>query len=183
MSTGWRVQRRRSGSGRRCGCRWSSARRSRGAWRGASLCVRSGVGWVGRRRRSRGRSRATVVRRYRACRADVDALRRTRRPKRAKLAQCERLRRVVEDKLELRWSPQQISGWLTRAFPDDPEMRVSHETIYLSLFVQSSWRVAQGTHPLPPSGSCHSPAARTFGDERPGSAPRNHQHPGTTRRS
>jgi IS30 family transposase len=44
---------------------------------------------------------------------------------------------VVEDKLERRWSPQQISGWLARAFPDDPEMRVSHETIYLSLFVQS----------------------------------------------
>jgi IS30 family transposase len=43
----------------------------------------------------------------------------------------------VEAKLELRWSPQQISGWLVRAFPDDPEMRVAHETIYLSLFVQS----------------------------------------------
>jgi IS30 family transposase len=74
---------------------------------------------------------------YRACRADTAALRRARRPKPAKLAQCERLRRVVEDKLERRWSPQQISGWLARAFPDDPEMRVSHETIYLSLFVQS----------------------------------------------
>jgi len=64
-------------------------------------------------------------------------LRRARRPKHAKLAQCERLRQVVEDKLELRWSPQQISGWLRRSFPDDPEMRVSHETIYVSLFVQS----------------------------------------------
>jgi IS30 family transposase len=74
---------------------------------------------------------------YRACRADTAALRRARRPKPAKLAPCERLRRVVEDKLERRWSPQQISGWLARAFPDDPEMRVSHETIYLSLFVQS----------------------------------------------
>jgi IS30 family transposase len=74
---------------------------------------------------------------YRACRADRDALRRARRPKRAKLAQCERLRAVVEGKLERRWSPQQISGWLVRAFPDDPEMRVSHETIYLSLFVRS----------------------------------------------
>jgi IS30 family transposase len=74
---------------------------------------------------------------YRACRADTAALRRARRPKPAKLAQCERLRRVVEDKLERRWSPQQISGWLARAFPDDPEMRVSHETIYLSLLVQS----------------------------------------------
>jgi len=75
--------------------------------------------------------------RYRACQADTAALRRARRPKRAKLAGCERLRAVVEHKLELRWSPQQISGWLVRAFPDDPEMRVSHETIYMSLFVQS----------------------------------------------
>jgi IS30 family transposase len=47
-----------------------------------------------------------------------------RRPKPAKLARCERLRRVVEAKLELRWSPQQISGWLVGAFPDQPEMRV-----------------------------------------------------------
>jgi IS30 family transposase len=53
------------------------------------------------------------------------------------LAQCERLRVEVEAKLELCWSPKQISGWLVHAFPNDPEMRVSHETIYLSLFVQS----------------------------------------------
>jgi len=44
---------------------------------------------------------------------------------------------VVEAKLELRWSPQQISGWLSETYPDRPEMWVSHETIYLSLFVQS----------------------------------------------
>jgi transposase, IS30 family len=44
-------------------------------------------------------------RRYRACAADEAALRRTRRPKRSKLAGCERLRQVVEAKLELRWSP------------------------------------------------------------------------------
>jgi len=75
--------------------------------------------------------------RYRACRADRDALRRAHRPKPAKLAICPRLREVVEAKLELRWSPQEISGWLVRTFPDDPELRVSHETIYLSLFVQS----------------------------------------------
>jgi IS30 family transposase len=77
------------------------------------------------------------VRRYRACRADTDALRRARRPKLSKLASCGRLRKVVEAKLELRWSPAQISGWLVDEFADDPEMRVSHETIYLSLFVQS----------------------------------------------
>jgi IS30 family transposase len=76
-------------------------------------------------------------RRYRACRADVDALARARRPKPSKLATCERLRAVVEARLEQRWSPQQIAGWLPLAFPDDPEMRVSHETIYLSLFVQA----------------------------------------------
>ena len=76
-------------------------------------------------------------RRYRACRADADALGRARRPKPSKLATCERLRAVVEDRLEQRWSPQQIAGWLPLAFPEDPEMRVSHETIYLSLFVQA----------------------------------------------
>ena len=75
--------------------------------------------------------------RYRACVADRSAVRSMRRPKPAKLAQCPRLRAVVEAKLELRWSPQQISGWLALAFPDDPEMRVSHETIYLSLYVQA----------------------------------------------
>jgi transposase, IS30 family len=74
---------------------------------------------------------------YRACQADRAALRRMRRPKRSKLARCERLRKVVESKLELRWSPEEISGWLEVAYPHDPEMRVSHETIYLSLYVQS----------------------------------------------
>jgi IS30 family transposase len=46
------------------------------------------------------------------------------------------LREVVEVKLAARWSPQQIAGWLPRAYPDDRELRVSHETIYMSLFVQ-----------------------------------------------
>jgi IS30 family transposase len=44
---------------------------------------------------------------------------------------------VVEARLEKRWSPQQIAGWLPTAFPGDAEMRVSHETIYLSLYVQT----------------------------------------------
>jgi IS30 family transposase len=77
------------------------------------------------------------ARRYRAVTADGRAVRATRRPKRCKLAANARLRGVVEDKLELEWSPEQISGWLVEAFPDEPEMRVSHETIYLSLFVQA----------------------------------------------
>ena len=58
-------------------------------------------------------------------------------PNLAKLVLQPRLRAVVEDKLALWWSPQQIAGWLPLAFPEDPVLRVSHETIYLSLFVQS----------------------------------------------
>jgi IS30 family transposase len=93
-----------------------------------------------------GRSPSTVSREistnggargYRAVRADRAALRRARRPKVAKLATQPELCALVESKLELRWSPQQISGWLSETYPDRPEMWVSHETIYLSLFVQS----------------------------------------------
>jgi len=74
---------------------------------------------------------------YRALQADRAALKRAPRPKRAKLAQCRRLRSTVERKLEAWWSPQQISSWLAETYPDNPEMQVSHETIYQSLFVQS----------------------------------------------
>jgi len=73
---------------------------------------------------------------YRARRASAAARRRGRRPKVPKLAQRCGLRRLVEDKLALRWSPQQIARWLPGAHPAEPEWRVSHETIYLSLFVQ-----------------------------------------------
>jgi IS30 family transposase len=75
--------------------------------------------------------------RYRAQAADAAAFGRAQRPKAAKLVMQPRLREVVEAKLALRWSPQQIAGWLPLAYPQDPVMRVSHETIYLSLFVQS----------------------------------------------
>jgi IS30 family transposase len=44
---------------------------------------------------------------------------------------------VVEGQLAVRWSPQQISGWLRRIYPHDLEMQVSHETIYLTLFIQA----------------------------------------------
>jgi IS30 family transposase len=74
---------------------------------------------------------------YRAGRAEVRALERARRPKRAKLASCPRLRAEVERRLVERWSPQQIAARLRLDFPEDPEMRVSHETIYQSLYVQS----------------------------------------------
>jgi len=75
--------------------------------------------------------------RYRAARAETRALSKGRRPRVAKLAVAGPLRRVVEDRLGVRWSPQQISGWLRVAYPGQVEMQVSHETIYLALFVQS----------------------------------------------
>ena len=75
--------------------------------------------------------------RYRAADSDRAAWARASRPKRCKLAGDQRLREAVAGKLGEDWSPQQIAGWLVREFPDEPEMRVSHETIYLTLFVQS----------------------------------------------
>jgi IS30 family transposase/predicted RNA-binding protein YlqC (UPF0109 family) len=74
--------------------------------------------------------------RYRAHHADRAALRRGRRPKPSKLAENPELRAVVEEKLKDWWSPQQVVLWLKRTYPDNQEMQVSHETIYLSLFVQ-----------------------------------------------
>ena len=85
-------------------------------------------------------------RRYRACRADEAAYKRARRPKATKFRQCPRLRTQVESMLNTQWSPQQISARLPVDYPDDPEMRVSHETIYRSLFVQARGGVAQRAH-------------------------------------
>jgi IS30 family transposase len=84
--------------------------------------------------------------RYRAQAADAAAFGRAQRPKAAKLMLEPRLRAVVEAKLALRWSPQQIAGWLPLAYPQDPVMRVSHETIYLSLFVQSRGALRRELH-------------------------------------
>jgi IS30 family transposase len=84
--------------------------------------------------------------RYRACQADRRAWRRAKRPKVAKLADCPRLRRIVEVKLEKKWSPEQISRWLAVKHPADPEMNVSHETIYLSLFVQGRGALRKELH-------------------------------------
>ena len=93
-----------------------------------------------------GRSPSTVSReisrndgydRYRAALADEKAWQRAGRPKRCKLANSPRLRQAVARKLRLNWSPEQIAGWLKRAHPEEECYRVSHETIYRSLFVQA----------------------------------------------
>ena len=74
---------------------------------------------------------------YRADPADQRAWRSACRPKACRLASRPRLCALVAAHLVADWSPQQIAGWLRTTFPDNPEMQVSHETIYRSLFVQS----------------------------------------------
>ncbi|TWC62158.1 MULTISPECIES: IS30 family transposase [unclassified Burkholderia] len=74
---------------------------------------------------------------YRALEADERALQAALRPKCCLLEQNRRLRYAVERKLCREWSPEQVSGWLKNRYPDDEAMRVSHETIYRSLFVQT----------------------------------------------
>lgn len=74
---------------------------------------------------------------YRASAADLAAWERAKRPKECLLASNEELRDIVARKLAMEWSPQQISGWLKHRYPYDGRMRVSHETIYRSLFIQA----------------------------------------------
>lgn len=96
--------------------------------------------------RQLGRSTSTVSREvarnggrnhYRAVRADDRAWKQASRPKICVLARNARLRSLVCRKLGEDWSPQQISGWLEKEFADDKSVRVSHETIYRSLFLQA----------------------------------------------
>src|SRR5271170_2204897 len=74
---------------------------------------------------------------YRAHAADDRAWDSALRPKKCLLAVSRTLRNIVTSKLILNWSPEQISGWPKTQFPDDASMRVSHETIYRSLFIQA----------------------------------------------
>jgi IS30 family transposase len=74
---------------------------------------------------------------YRAAEADTQAWAHTRRPKPCRLATSPLLQQIVASKLALEWSPAQVAGWLKLEFPDQDTMRVSHETIYRSLFIQA----------------------------------------------
>lgn len=93
-----------------------------------------------------GRSPSTISRevnrnggiaRYRAAIADKTAWKRAKRPKQCALAKNSRLKGLVTRKLSEDWSPEQISGWLELTYPDNESLRVSHETIYKSLFIQT----------------------------------------------
>jgi len=76
-------------------------------------------------------------RRYRAISADQAAWDRAHRPKACKLAGQPELVRLITQKLQCQWSPEQIAGWLKRRYPADDRYHVSHETIYKSLFIQA----------------------------------------------
>jgi len=110
---------------------------SRGLARGDS--VRAIAGRLGRAPSSVSREvrRNGGLRRYRAVAADQRAWRASARPKACKLAGNPALARAVAEKLSEDWSPEQISGWLKLTYPHDEGMRVSHEAIYQSLFVQA----------------------------------------------
>jgi IS30 family transposase len=73
---------------------------------------------------------------YRASTAQARAEQRARRPKQTKLADSPQLLELVQTRLTRRWSPEMISAMLRREFPDQPELHVSHETIYRALYVQ-----------------------------------------------
>lgn len=93
-----------------------------------------------------GRSPSTVSREaarhggrghYRALDADTRAWDNARRPQTCKLRKNMALQQLVAAKLAKDWSPEQIAGWLKDEFPNSDTMRVSHETIYLTLFIQA----------------------------------------------
>ena len=80
---------------------------------------------------------------YRVSEADQRAWESSLRPKPCRLATHTALRDMVAGKLIEDWSPQQISGWLKMEYPNDPSLRVSHETIYRSLFIQARGALKQ----------------------------------------
>jgi len=80
---------------------------------------------------------------YRANQADQRAWESALRPKPCLLVTHSKLQEIVASKLMQDWSPQQISGWLKQHYPDDESLRVSHETIYRSLFIQARGALKQ----------------------------------------
>ena len=80
---------------------------------------------------------------YRANQADQQAWNSARRPKPCRLATHSNLQQIVASKLMQDWSPEQIAGWLKQQYPSDESLRVSHETIYRSLFIQARGALKQ----------------------------------------
>jgi IS30 family transposase len=130
----------RRGRGLKGRCLSFDEREDIAIWRGEGMPVREMA-------RKLGRAASTVSRElrrnadkpyyYRASTAHARSCARASRPKIAKLNSNERLRKEVQDRLEKQSSPEQIAGRLRKDFPKNPEMWVSHETIYQSLYLES----------------------------------------------
>jgi IS30 family transposase len=106
---------------------------------------------------SREISRNGGLDKYRASQADKAAWDRAHRPKICKLVEYRPLARIVARKLQLEWSPEQIAGWLKQTYPDDESYQVSHETIYRSLYIQSSRGFEKGAIAAFKTHTCHAP--------------------------
>jgi transposase, IS30 family len=83
---------------------------------------------------------------YRADRAQVRADARRRRPKPPRLRQDGPLRDQVVQSLQQRWSPRQIAMHLRHEYPEQPEMHVSHETIYQAIYLQARGSLRELVH-------------------------------------
>ena len=127
-----------------------------------------------------GRSASTVGRevarnsvrgKYRAHLAQRNAEDRARRPKAARLAVNGELREWVQEKLKKNWSPEQVSVRLKAAFPGRAEMRVSHETIYQSLYVQGRGALRRDLAVHLRTGRALRKPRRPEGSERRGKIP------------
>lgn len=103
---------------------------------------------------------------YRASTAHAHAERSARRSAPSKLATSDRLRQVVQDQLEEEHSPEQISARLKIDFPDDAEMRVSHEAIYQALYVQGRGGLRRDLHKRLRTGRALRKTRRATGERR-----------------
>ena len=131
---------------RRAECCLTSAEReeiSRGIARGESARAIGRVLGRSHTTISREINRCGGRRRYRAHVAERAAWERARRPRATKLEVCPELRELVIERLGQDHSPQQISGWLRLAYPDNEQMQISHETIYRALYVQARGSLAR----------------------------------------
>lgn len=103
---------------------------------------------------------------YRASTAQLAADHRARRVRGGKLAGNPRLREKVQDLLEEELSPEQISAQLQVEFPNDAEMRVSHETIYQALYVQGRGELRRDLHKRLRTGRAVRKVRRVEGERR-----------------
>jgi transposase, IS30 family len=97
------------------------------------------------------------------------------RPKERKLVASSRLHDAVNEGLEQKWSPEQIRARLDEEYPDDPEMNVSHETMYQTLYLQAKGELRTELTLAPATGSSEA-STPIPGDSEQGKDPRHGQH-------